>query len=62
MKPSDNERPPLAVNPALCMACGYCETRCPTGAIRVQGIAEIDPSLCIRCLSCAGRCPTGAIR
>ena len=61
MNEPETLRPPLTVNPALCLGCGHCGTRCPTGAIRVRDIAEIDGALCIRCFTCAGRCPTGAI-
>ena len=54
-------RKPLKVNPGACLACGYCERVCPTGAIRVTDVARIDPAVCIGCASCAGRCPAGAI-
>jgi len=52
----------MFVNPALCVACGYCEGACPVGAIRVTDMAEINHEICLRCQSCAGRCPMGAIR
>jgi len=45
----------------LCVGCGYCESMCPTGAIRVNGAAEINQHICIGCTGCAGRCPMGAI-
>jgi ferredoxin len=51
----------MIVNAGACMACGYCEDVCPTGAIRVVDVAHIDQSLCIACGCCAGRCPMGAI-
>ena len=51
----------MLVNEGACMACGYCETVCPTGAIRVTDVAHIDHSLCIACGCCAGRCPMCAI-
>ena len=52
----------MFVTPALCVACGYCEGSCPTGAIRVSDIATINHDICLRCQACAGRCPMGAIR
>ena len=51
----------MIVYEGACMACGYCERVCPTGAIKVTDVAHIDQSLCIGCASCAGRCPAGAI-
>ena len=51
----------LQVNAGACMGCGYCEDVCPTGAIRVIDVAQIDPKLCVGCGCCAGRCPMGAI-
>ncbi len=51
----------MYVNTGACMACGYCESVCPTGAIRVFDYAQIDEKLCIACGCCAGRCPMGAI-
>ena len=51
----------MHVNAGACMACGYCEDVCPTGAIRVIDVAHIDEAVCIGCGCCAGRCPMGAI-
>lgn len=51
----------MVVNAGACMACGYCEDVCPTGAIRVIDVAHIDEKLCVACGCCAGRCPMGAI-
>jgi ferredoxin len=44
-----------------CAGCGLCYEICPTGAIFVNGIAQIDSSKCIACLACVNRCPQGAI-
>ena len=51
----------MLVSSWLCLACGSCVRVCPTGAVRVTDVAEIDPEKCICCGGCAGRCPTGAI-
>lgn len=52
----------LQVNTADCIACGTCESVCPTGAIAVTGnYAVIDQKECIQCMQCLDACPTGAI-
>lgn len=61
MADETNARQPMVVNAGACMGCGYCESVCPTGAIRVIDVAHIDPAVCIGCGCCAGRCPMGAI-
>ena len=46
-----------------CIACGCCESECPTGAIRERGsVYQVDPDECIGCMTCMDACPTGAIR
>ncbi len=44
-----------------CTACGLCYEVCPTGAISVNGFAQIDSSKCTACLACVNQCPQGAI-
>ena len=44
-----------------CVACGTCQSACPTGAISEGDIYKIDPDVCISCGSCAEVCPSGAI-
>lgn len=50
------------VDPELCVACGACESGCPTEAIKVDGdCAVVDKDACIECLACIDNCPAGAI-
>jgi ferredoxin len=44
-----------------CIACGACESECPTDAISEGEIFEIDPEKCIECGACADICPVSAI-
>lgn len=44
-----------------CVACGTCQSVCPTGAISEGDIYSIDPDVCISCGSCAEACPNEAI-
>ncbi len=45
-----------------CIACGTCESECPTGAIS-EGDDKyvIDPETCTDCGSCVDVCPVEAI-
>lgn len=45
-----------------CNACGFCEDRCPMGAIQVEAAAGMNGERCIGCSVCVGACPTRAIR
>jgi ferredoxin len=46
----------------MCVACGVCESECPSGAISMgDTIYVIDPDKCTDCGSCAAVCPTEAI-
>ena len=45
-----------------CIACGTCQTVCPTDSISAgDPIYVIDPDTCIDCGSCAQVCPSDAI-
>jgi NAD-dependent dihydropyrimidine dehydrogenase PreA subunit len=44
-----------------CIACGTCESVCPTAAISAGDIYKIDPDTCIDCGTCAESCPNEAI-
>lgn len=45
-----------------CIACGTCESECPTGAIS-EGDDKyvIDPDTCTDCGTCVDACPVEAI-
>ena len=45
-----------------CIACGTCQTVCPTDSISAGDIYVIDPETCIDCGSCAQVCPSDAIQ
>ena len=50
------------VDLSMCVGCGACENRCPTGSIHLCGDhAEIDQGMCIQCGACVDVCPMGAI-
>ena len=44
-----------------CIACGSCESECPTNAIsEVDGKYVINADECLDCGACEGACPVGA--
>jgi heterodisulfide reductase subunit A len=59
------------VNRAKCSACGFCESVCPSAAVKVKEevdrrgnvlrYAEVTAALCKGCGSCAASCRSGAI-
>lgn len=46
-----------------CVACGVCETICPTRAATIYKgrRARIDPQKCVACRKCEKACPAGII-
>lgn len=44
-----------------CVACGTCQSICPTDSITEGDIYHINPDTCIECGSCAQVCPGDAI-
>jgi ferredoxin len=60
-EPITNQKTSAIVDEEECAGCGLCYEVCPTGAISVNGIAQIDSNKCIACLACVNRCPQGAI-
>jgi heterodisulfide reductase subunit A-like polyferredoxin len=55
-----------SVNPALCRACGTCESVCEGVAIELcetgdRWAAVVDPLLCRGCGTCVAHCPSSAI-
>lgn len=49
------------IDPEICIRCGTCESRCPTGAISHDTNYVVDPAVCTFCMRCVKPCPTGAI-
>lgn len=44
-----------------CYGCGGCVAVCPSGAIVLHEIAEIQLEKCIKCRRCERICPAGLI-
>ena len=52
-----------SVDNDACIACGFCEDRCPVVAVTVDDRAVVDPDICIGCGVCTPTCGgDGAIR
>ena len=51
----------LRVSTTRCNGCGLCEPVCPTWAIKMTDIAQVDPLACIPCRRCETACPQGAV-
>ncbi|MEA5098731.1 MAG: 4Fe-4S binding protein [Burkholderiaceae bacterium] len=50
-----------ATDEDICTRCGICASRCPTGAISLQGNTMVtDASQCILCCACVKQCLIGA--
>lgn len=45
----------------ICLKCGICATKCPTGAIKFNRNIKIEAELCIKCHACVQCCPINAI-
>ena len=49
------------VDETSCNACGACETACPFGAIKMNGIASVKWDVCMGCGVCTSQCPSGVM-
>ena len=51
-----------AIDPKLCINCGYCVESCPVSALAsVREVPEFNYKLCINCLCCSEVCPQHAV-
>jgi len=60
----ERTRGQIGIEIKLCIFCGLCDKRCPTGAIRVDKPAslwEIDRLDCIQCGRCVEVCPKSCL-
>lgn len=49
------------VDEDLCAGCGDCVSACQFGALRVDGMAQVQEIRCVGCGVCVTVCPTGAL-
>ena len=52
---------PAVVDKDECTGCGACEDVCPSGAITVNDVAEVNAEECTDCEACVDECPIEAI-
>jgi len=60
----DRTRGRIEMDAGLCIVCGLCARKCPTGAITVdreKNLWAIDRCRCIQCGACAEGCKPGAL-
>ncbi|MBI4726167.1 DUF362 domain-containing protein [candidate division TA06 bacterium] len=51
-----------AIDPTMCINCGYCVESCPVSALASVGpVPEFNYKLCINCLCCSEVCPRHAV-
>lgn len=51
-----------AIDPKLCVNCGYCVESCPVSALAaINAVPEFNYKMCINCLCCSEVCPQHAV-